>query len=205
MGLDQRVLVLVRRMEINSILTSPDPFYRCTANHGSEFRFALHFESGIFLSMKSRDNFEAFCREFENARESGPDARLRSKDQELFLRAKEILHFCYQEDPDLELSRAFQRRACEIMSDVSDPAEWVGALVVYGAAWRLCNVLPDDDEAANSAVSLPDASEQSKTQDLAHRAQDLAHQIDLLDSELDLQQPVRGKKKRPNCRLSEPA
>ncbi len=181
-------------MEINSILTFSDPFYRCTAYHVSELRFALDFESGIFLSMKSRDYFEAFCHEFENARESGPNARLRSKDQEIFLRAKEILYFCYEDDPDPKLSRSIQRRACEIMLDVSDPGEWVGALVVYSAAWRLCNALPDDDEAANSAVSLPDASEQSKTQDLVRRAQDLGHQIDLLNSELDLQQPVRGKK-----------
>ena len=43
--------------------------------------------------MKSRDYFEAFCREFENAQEFGPNAWLRSKEQEMFLRAKKILHF----------------------------------------------------------------------------------------------------------------
>jgi formylglycine-generating enzyme required for sulfatase activity len=144
--------------------------------------------------MKSRDYFAAFCREFENAQVSGPNARLRSKDQEIFLRAKDILQICYEDDPDPTLSRAVQRRACEIISDVSDPGEWVGALVVYSTAWRLCNVLPDDDEGANSAAPLPDASEISKTQDLVRRVQDLGHQIDLLNSELELQQTLPGQK-----------
>ncbi len=59
-------------------------------------------------TLKSRDYFEAFSRELENAREAGPNALLRSKDQEIFLRAQEILPFCYQEDPDPKLSRAIQ-------------------------------------------------------------------------------------------------
>lgn len=180
-------------MEINSILTLTDPFYRRTANRGSDFRFEWLFEMGIIASTKSRDYFETFRREFDIAQEAGPNARLRYKDQEIFLRVKEILHFCYEDNPDPKLSRAIQRRACEIMSDVSDPGEWVGALVVYSAAWRLCNVLPDD-EAANAAASLPDATELSKTQDLVRRVHDLGHQIDLLNSELDLQQAVSGKK-----------
>jgi formylglycine-generating enzyme required for sulfatase activity len=174
-------------MEINSILTLTDPFYCRNATHESEFKLEMQ------ATLKSRDYFEAFCREYENAQQAGPNARLRSKDQEIFSRAKEILRFCYEDDPDPSFSRAIQRRACEIMSDVSDPGEWVGALVVYSVAWRLCNVLPDDVEDAGSAASLPDASEQSKTQELVRRTQDLGHQIDLLNSELELQHAVSGE------------
>ena len=71
--------------------------------------------------MKWHDYFEAFCREFENVKVSGPNARLRSKDQQIFLRAKKS-PFCYEEAPDPIHSRAIQRRVCKIMLDMSDHA-----------------------------------------------------------------------------------
>ncbi|MDA0653061.1 MAG: formylglycine-generating enzyme family protein [Proteobacteria bacterium] len=142
--------------------------------------------------MKSRDYFEAFCRALENAQIPEPGAQVQLADRDIFLRVKDILQVCYEGNPDQKFCNALQRRAGEIMLEVSDPKEWQGALDVYGAAWRLSNVLPDDED-AKSALPPPDESAQTLKQDLLLMVGDLEHLTDQLDSELDIQLVVLGE------------
>lgn len=140
--------------------------------------------------MTSRDYFEAFCRALENAQEPQSRTQKGSNDRDIFWRVKEILSVCYEGLTDRRLCYAIQRRACDIMLEVSDPREWDASPEVYGAAWRLGNVLPDDDAGSAPVTPFSGTPEQLRSQDLVMRAQDLEHQLDLLNAELVQRQPT---------------
>jgi formylglycine-generating enzyme required for sulfatase activity len=69
--------------------------------------------------------------------------------------------------------------------ELADPPEMGTSLGTYCAAWRLGNILPDDD-AVNAGDPIPDVSAQTLTQDILLMVRELEQQVDQLDSEFDL-------------------
>jgi formylglycine-generating enzyme required for sulfatase activity len=145
--------------------------------------------------MKSCDYFEAFCRALEYAQKPDPGVQMLPTDLEIFQRVREILPICYEEGADHQLRKAMQRRACAIMLDVSEPGTWQGAVEVYGAAWRLSNVLPDDPT-EGAAVSELDVSEQTLRQDLSLMVHELEQQVDQLFADVSAQLTTPGEPDR---------